>query len=52
MTNKGTSVQEDLLVWDGIISCNLNNNNAESWMVNQSNTYDREIAESMHFDVG
>jgi hypothetical protein len=36
----------ELLVWDGIVKCN---SIAESWMMNQSNTYDREIAEVMHF---
>ena len=28
---------------------NLNNNIAESWMMNQSNTFDREISEAMHY---
>ena len=30
----------ELLVWDGIVCRNLNNNIAESWMMNQSNTFD------------
>jgi len=38
----------ELLVWDGIVCRNLNNNIAESWMMNQSNTFDREISEAMH----
>ena len=40
---------QELLVWDGIVCRNLNNNIAESWMMNQSNTYDREISEAMHY---
>ena len=28
---------------------NLNSNIAESWMMTQSNTFDQEIAEAMHF---
>ncbi len=40
---------EELLVWDGIVCQNLNSNIAESWMMSQSNTFDREIAEAMHF---
>ena len=31
---------EELLVWDGIVCCNINTNIAESWMMNQSNTID------------
>jgi hypothetical protein len=31
---------EELLVWDGIVCCNINTNIAESWMMNQSNTFD------------
>jgi hypothetical protein len=34
-----TSAKE-LLVWDGIVGCNINTNIAESWMMNQSNTFD------------
>jgi hypothetical protein len=40
---------EELLVWDGIVCRNINSNIAESWMMNQSNTFDREIMEAMHF---
>ena len=36
---------QELLVWDGIVCRNLNNNIAESWMMNQSNTFDQEISE-------
>ncbi len=31
---------EELLVWDGIVCQNINTNIAESWMMNQSNTFD------------
>jgi hypothetical protein len=31
---------EELLVWDGIVCRNINTNIAESWMMNQSNTFD------------
>ncbi len=31
---------EVLLVWDGIVCCNINTNIAESWMMNQSNMFD------------
>jgi hypothetical protein len=31
------------VVWDGILCCNINTNIAESWMMNQSNTFDQEI---------
>jgi len=40
---------EELLVWDGIVTRNLADNVAESWMASQSNTYDREIDEAMHY---
>ncbi len=40
---------EELVVWDGIVCCNQSNNSAESWMKSQSNTYDREISEAMHY---
>jgi hypothetical protein len=40
---------EELLVWDGIVCRNLNTNISECWMMNQSNTFDREIMEAMHF---
>ncbi len=40
---------KELLVWDGIVCRNLNTNIAECWMTNQSNTFDREIMEAMHF---
>ena len=40
---------EELLIWDGIVCQNQSNNIAESWMRNQSNTFDREISEAMHF---
>jgi hypothetical protein len=33
-----TSAKE-LLVWDGIVCCNINTSIAESWMMNQSNTF-------------
>ncbi len=31
---------EELLVWDGIVCCNINTNIAESWVMNQSNAFD------------
>ena len=31
---------EELLVWDGSVCRNINTNIAESWMMNQSNTFD------------
>jgi hypothetical protein len=40
---------EELLIWDGIVYRNLNSNIAESWMMSQSNTFDREVAEAMYF---
>jgi hypothetical protein len=40
---------EELLVWDGIVCQNINTNIAESWMMNQFNTFDQEIMEAMHF---
>ena len=40
---------KELLVWDGIVCQNLNTNIAECWMMNQSNTFDWEIMEAMHF---
>jgi hypothetical protein len=40
---------EELLVWDGIVCQNLNTNIAECWMINQSNMFDQEIMEVMHF---
>ncbi len=40
---------EELLVWDGIVCRNINTNITESWMMNQSNTFDKEIMEAMHF---
>ncbi len=40
---------QELLVWDGIVCRNLNNNIAEPWMMNQSNTFDGEISEAMHY---
>jgi hypothetical protein len=40
---------QELLVWDGIVCCNLNTNIAESWMMNQSNTFDRENSEALHY---
>ncbi len=40
---------EELLVWDGILCCNINTNIAESQMMNQSNTFDQQIMEAMHF---
>ncbi len=40
---------EDLLVWDGIVCCNINTNIAKLWMMNQSNTFDQKIMEAMHF---
>jgi hypothetical protein len=40
---------EELLVWDSIVCHNINRNIAESWMMNQSNTFDQEIVEAMHF---
>ncbi len=40
---------EELLVWDGIVCCNINANIAESWMMNQSSMFDCEIMEAMLF---
>ncbi len=40
---------DELLIWDGIVCRNQSNNIAESWMRNQSNTFDREISKAMHF---
>jgi hypothetical protein len=40
---------EELLVWGGIVCRNINTNIAESWMMNQSNMFDQEIMEAMHF---
>jgi hypothetical protein len=40
---------EELLVWDGIVCCNINTHIAESWMMNKSNTFDQKIMEAMHF---
>ncbi len=40
---------EELLVWDGIVCRNMNTNIAESWMMNQSNMFDQDIMEVMHF---
>jgi hypothetical protein len=40
---------EELLVWDGIVCQNIYTNIAESWMMNQSNMFDRKIMEAMHF---
>ncbi len=40
---------EELLVWDGIVCRNINTKIAESWMMNQSNKFDQEIMEAMHF---
>jgi hypothetical protein len=36
----GPTSAKELLVWDGIVCCNININIAESWMMNQSNTFD------------
>jgi hypothetical protein len=40
---------EELLVCNGIVCPNINTNIAESWMMNQSNMFDQEIMEAMHF---
>jgi hypothetical protein len=40
---------EELLVCDGIVCCNINTNITESWMMNQSDMFDQEIMEVMHF---
>ncbi len=40
---------EELLVWVDIVCSNIFTNIAESWMMNQSNTFDQEIMEVMHF---
>lgn len=40
---------EELVVWDGVVCRNQSNNIAESWMTDQTNTYDRCIAEAMHY---
>jgi hypothetical protein len=40
---------EEFLVWDGIMCRNINTNIAASWMMNQLNTFDCKIMESMHF---
>jgi hypothetical protein len=34
------TIAEELLVWDGIVCRNINTNIDESWMMNQSNTFD------------
>jgi hypothetical protein len=34
------TVAEELLVWDGIVCRNINTNIADSWMMNQPNTFD------------
>ena len=44
-----TNAEELLVCWDGIVTRNLADNVAESWMASQSNTYDREIDEAMHY---
>ncbi len=43
------STAEELLVRDGIVCQNINTKIAKSWMMNQSNTFDQEIMEAMHF---
>jgi hypothetical protein len=43
---------KELLVWDKIVCRNLNTKIAKSWMINQSNTFDREISEAMYLDDG
>jgi hypothetical protein len=40
---------EELVVWDGIVICNLSDNIADCWLKNQLNTYDRDIDEAMRF---
>ena len=40
---------EEVLIWDGVVCRNQSNNIAESWMTDQTNTYDRCIAEAMHY---
>ncbi len=35
-----TAEAEESLVWDGIVCCNINTNIAESWMMNEFNTFD------------
>ena len=40
---------EELVTWDGIVARNLADNQAESWMASQSNTFDHIIAEAMHY---
>ena len=42
-------VAEELVIWDGIVIRNLSDNIGDCWLKNQSNTYDREVAESMRF---
>ena len=40
---------EELVVWDGVVCRNQSNNIAESWMTDQTNTYDQNIAEAMNY---
>ena len=40
---------EEVLIWDGVVCRNQSNNIAESWMTDQTNTYDRCIAKAMHY---
>ena len=42
-------ISEELLVWDGIVARNISDNIAESWMMSQSNTFDRNISDAMHY---
>jgi hypothetical protein len=40
---------EELVIWDGIVIRNMSDNIADCWLRDQSNTYDRDIDESMNF---
>ena len=39
--HKFSACTAELVVWDGVVCRNQSNNIAESWMTDQTNTYDR-----------
>jgi hypothetical protein len=43
-----SSTAREILVWDGIVAQNLSNNIHNCWMINQTNTYDQNVAKAMH----
>ena len=47
--NFSACTAEELVVWDGVVCRNQSTNIAESWMTDQTNTYDRSIAEAMNY---